>query len=308
MRPLRQRAPAKPVAAFSVVAEEVRNLAQRSTEAATSIRDLIDASQQSVEAGAALFSQTDDALTAIAESAVATRENVEQITEATRAQAVRAQDIVGIVETIATITGQNEEISEYNGEMADKISAHSASLKTKIDEFVVSAPEDVGAGRDCRRAITRLLTPPNYGVPNSMTIGAPLEALLAKFFAPAAFIAVAGASTAIGYSFASNGDPGAAPWAFGTSPNAADPADVFATVVFASATLASLFAGAWACWVVRTVNPLSNFADALADGRLSETFKATKQGDEIGRLAEALDRLSDDLAGQSLCAEQLPIP
>ncbi|MEO1331542.1 MAG: methyl-accepting chemotaxis protein [Pseudomonadota bacterium] len=123
---------------FSVVAEEVRNLAQRSTEAAKSIRDLIDESQKSVEAGAVLFSQTEEALTAIAESVAATRDNVAQITDATRAQTTRAQDVVGIVETIASIADRNEQISEYNNELSTRIAGHASQLQAKIDEFVVS--------------------------------------------------------------------------------------------------------------------------------------------------------------------------
>ncbi|NDW06677.1 methyl-accepting chemotaxis protein [Jiella pacifica] len=120
---------------FAVVAQEVRGLAQRSTEAAREIRGLIDRSVTSLESGISLFERTGGALRGIREKVETIRDEVSAIVGASREQA----DSVGHVnETLAqmdTTTQQNAALVEQATAATHGLASEAAKLAAQIAAF-----------------------------------------------------------------------------------------------------------------------------------------------------------------------------
>ncbi|XDA97297.1 PAS domain-containing methyl-accepting chemotaxis protein [Sulfitobacter sp. LCG007] len=87
---------------FSVVASEVRALAQRSAQSATEIRQLINDSSQSVERGSGLVSKAGEALQAIIEGMADVDAKVGEIAQSSAEQAVGLGDINQAVNSLGS--------------------------------------------------------------------------------------------------------------------------------------------------------------------------------------------------------------
>jgi len=106
---------------FSVVATEVRNLAQRSANAAKQSSDLIQNSVQKVRAGTAFVNQAGDALKEIVDGVAKVGAIVEQIAAAT------AEQSAGI-EQVNKAVGQMDEITQQNAALAEQAAAGSIAM------------------------------------------------------------------------------------------------------------------------------------------------------------------------------------
>jgi methyl-accepting chemotaxis protein len=129
---------------FAIVAQEVRNLANRSSEAASTIQKLITESKGRVESGAKLFKQTADALKSIVEAVAETTQVVSSISQATRHEASGAEDMVVSVDRIAEAASQNTEIAEANSGTAADLKRHVEALRETVSFFIVSEAPDAG--------------------------------------------------------------------------------------------------------------------------------------------------------------------
>ncbi len=106
---------------FSVVATEVRNLAQRSANAAKQSNDLIQNSVQKVRAGTAFVNETGAALTEIVNSVALVGEIVAQIAGAS------AQQTAGI-DQVNQAVAQMDDITQQNAALAEQAAAGSISM------------------------------------------------------------------------------------------------------------------------------------------------------------------------------------
>ena len=106
---------------FAVVAVEVRALAQRSSQAATEIKSLINASGQDVETGVALVEKTYEAL-----ERIATR--VSEITTLVAAAAVSAEEEARGVAEVNLAIAQMDRITQGNAAMVEENTAASHTL------------------------------------------------------------------------------------------------------------------------------------------------------------------------------------
>ena len=114
---------------FAVVASEVRTLAQRSGEAAKTIKDLIAKSTDHVEAGDRLVGATDAALTEILDGVRNVARTIEEITDASNEQTT------GVGEVYATVS-QMDEMTQQNAAMADRSAAAARSLAEQSETLV----------------------------------------------------------------------------------------------------------------------------------------------------------------------------
>lgn len=110
---------------FSVVATEVRNLAQRSANAAKQSNDLIQNSVRKVRAGTAFVNETGIALTEIVNSVAQVGEIVAQIASASAEQTAGIDQVNQAVSQMDDITQQNAALAEQAA--ASSISMHDQS-------------------------------------------------------------------------------------------------------------------------------------------------------------------------------------
>jgi methyl-accepting chemotaxis protein len=114
---------------FAVVASEVRTLAQRSGEAAKTIKDLIGKSTDHVAAGDRLVGDTDTALAEILEGVRNLARTIEEIADASKEQTTG-------VEEVSSTVSQMDEMTQQNASMADKSAAAARSLTEQSETLV----------------------------------------------------------------------------------------------------------------------------------------------------------------------------
>jgi len=111
---------------FAVVASEVRGLAQRSSEAAREIGDLISNSANEVNRGVALVNQAGDSLKTIAHSVESIASHVENVSTSANEQASELSEI-------NTAIIQLDEVTQQNVAMFEETSASTLSLSQEAD-------------------------------------------------------------------------------------------------------------------------------------------------------------------------------
>jgi len=113
---------------FSVVATEVRNLAQRSANAAKQSSDLIQNSVQKVRAGTAFVNETGHALTEIVNSVAEVGQIVAHIASAS------AEQTAGI-DQVNQAVSQMDDITQQNAALAEQAAASSISMHNQANDM-----------------------------------------------------------------------------------------------------------------------------------------------------------------------------
>jgi methyl-accepting chemotaxis protein len=134
---------------FAVVASEVRALAQRSSDAAREINDLIANSASQVRRGVALVDKTGDALKQIADSVSEIAGLVSDIAVASRQQSANLVEINSAVTQLDQSTQQNAARLEETTAASEGLTKDAVALVGTVSHFKVSAapPEPVLAFR-----------------------------------------------------------------------------------------------------------------------------------------------------------------
>lgn len=122
---------------FSVVATEVRNLAQRSADAAKQSNELIQNSVQKVRAGTAFVNETGAALTEIVESVARVGDLVAHIAGASAEQTSGIDQVNLAVAQMDDITQQNAALAEEAAASAMAMSEQSGNMTRLINFFKV---------------------------------------------------------------------------------------------------------------------------------------------------------------------------
>jgi len=131
---------------FAVVASEVRNLAQRSAQAAREIKGLITQSVQQVESGRTLV---DDAGVAMGEIVLQVQRVTDLIAEISSAGLEQSGGIAQIMEAV----NQMDQVTQQNAALVEESAAAAASLRQQADLLA----QEVGVFR--LRAGTRAVIP-----------------------------------------------------------------------------------------------------------------------------------------------------
>ncbi|QFU21158.1 CHASE3 domain-containing protein [Shewanella eurypsychrophilus] len=120
---------------FAVVADEVRNLAARSTTAAEETSKLIAGSVSKTVNGSEIANQTSESLKSIFEAVSKTAELVEEIANASNEQAIGAETInQGVVE-IDGVTQHNSQIAQQSAAAATQLSEQAKLLESTMSQF-----------------------------------------------------------------------------------------------------------------------------------------------------------------------------
>jgi methyl-accepting chemotaxis protein len=131
---------------FAVVASEVRTLAQRSGEAAKTIKDLIGKSTGHVEAGDRLVGDTDTALTEILEGVRNFARTVEEITDASKEQTTGVEEVSSAVSQMDEMTQQNASMADRSAASARGLTEQSETLVELVRFFTIGDASGSGAG------------------------------------------------------------------------------------------------------------------------------------------------------------------
>ena len=118
---------------FAVVAEEVRNLADRSAQAGKDASALIDSSVATSKRGAATMSELEAAMRAISSSAKQTRELICKVTEGSVEQAQRVREISLAVRNIEQVTQTSAASSEGGAAASQELASQARGLNEAAD-------------------------------------------------------------------------------------------------------------------------------------------------------------------------------
>ena len=114
---------------FAVVATEVRNLAQRSAQAAKEIKSLISASVERVGQGSALV---DQAGSTMAEVVSSIRRVTDLMGEISASSSEQSLGVAQVGEAVA----QMDRVTQQNAALVEEMAAAAASLKTQAEGLV----------------------------------------------------------------------------------------------------------------------------------------------------------------------------
>lgn len=137
---------------FSVVATEVRNLAQRSATAAKESKELIQSSVQKVRAGSEFVNQTGASLTEIVSSVKKVGDIVAEIANASVEQSAGIAQVNQAVSQMDEITQQNAALAEQASAASVSMSDLSTAMVELLSFFKLDSGNETSAGDRSERA------------------------------------------------------------------------------------------------------------------------------------------------------------
>ncbi|CAN7624745.1 methyl-accepting chemotaxis protein [Pseudoduganella sp. LjRoot289] len=126
---------------FAVVASEVRNLAQRSASAAREIKELINDSVGSIEAGSALVAKAGATMTEVVGSVAKVTQIMGAITAATGEQSTGIGHVNQAITEMDSVTQQNAALVEQAAAAASAMQDQAANLASLVCRFRLHAHE-----------------------------------------------------------------------------------------------------------------------------------------------------------------------
>ena len=122
-----------------MVASEVRNLAQRSSQAAKEIKGLIDDSVQKVEAGSQLVDKAGRTMDEIVQSISHVTQIMNQITDASEEQRAGIEQVNQAIGQMDQVTQQNAALVEEAAAAAESMQEQAARLTDVVGLFKLDA-------------------------------------------------------------------------------------------------------------------------------------------------------------------------
>ena len=142
---------------FAVVASEVRSLAQRSSQAAKDIKDLITNSNDQVKGGVDLVNRAGAALTEIVDSIKKVADIVADIANASNEQSTGIEQVNKALTQMDEVTQQNSALVEENAATAKTLEHQAKAMDERVSFFKLNATAED------RPAVKRAPAPPSRG-------------------------------------------------------------------------------------------------------------------------------------------------
>jgi len=122
---------------FSVVADEVRNLATKSSEAAKSTTILIEETLRAVADGNSLSGETEQSLRKVVADSEAILEAVSNISNATDEQATAVAQVTQGIDQISSVVQTNSATAEESAAASEELSSQATLLKELVGHFTL---------------------------------------------------------------------------------------------------------------------------------------------------------------------------
>ena len=120
------------------MADEVRNLASKSDEAAKATKNLIESSILSVSEGREAMGKVTEALEQTSVSAGKVTSKMEIVVEAVASQTAAIAQVTEGIDQISAVVQTNSATSEESAAASEELSAEAASLKQLVDQFTLA--------------------------------------------------------------------------------------------------------------------------------------------------------------------------
>jgi methyl-accepting chemotaxis protein len=120
---------------FAVVAEEVRNLAQRSAQAARDTADIIESNIELSGNGVSVAKRVGESLSEITEQAGKVNELMNEIADASMAQSQGINQINKAISQMEKVTQQNAANADQSAAASEELSAQAESLKDIVEQL-----------------------------------------------------------------------------------------------------------------------------------------------------------------------------
>jgi len=124
-------------AGFAVVAEEVRNLAMRTADAAKNTANLIDGTVKKIKNGSVIVSKTNEAFSKVSTGAEKVAGLVAEIAAASHEQARGIEQINKAVAEMDKVVQKNAASAEESASASEEMNAEAEQMKGFVDELVV---------------------------------------------------------------------------------------------------------------------------------------------------------------------------
>ena len=122
---------------FSVVADEVRNLAGKSAEAAAETSSLIESTIQAVKNGSEIVTGSAKSLAAVVDSAQNSKRLIGEIANEMQLESESMKEVTDGLQQISEVVQQNSSTAESSSDSSQKLDEHAKVLRDMVEKITV---------------------------------------------------------------------------------------------------------------------------------------------------------------------------
>jgi len=123
-------------AGFAVVANEVRSLALRATEAAKNTSDLIESTVQKIKIGSDLVAETNESFHAVSQSIQKINITVGEIASSTKEQSLAINQVNEAINQVDNVTQQNAATAEETASASQELNSEVKDMRGSVNELL----------------------------------------------------------------------------------------------------------------------------------------------------------------------------